>query len=145
MKRNIYVVNGPNLNLLGKRQPEIYGKSTLEDVAANCRKLAKKLGVSVDFFQSNHEGEIIETIHDARTKAGGIIINAGGFSHSSIAILDALNAFEGKVVEVHVSNVLKRESFRHNSYIATRADGVIVGLGIKGYEFAVEYLAGYLK
>jgi 3-dehydroquinate dehydratase II len=127
MTKAIYILNGPNLNLLGKRQPEIYGRQTLVDVETELRKQASEAGLTVDCFQSNHEGELVDRIQQARDKAAAIIINAGAFTHSSIAILDALNAFDGPVIEVHISNIHKRESFRHHSYISLRADGVIVG------------------
>jgi 3-dehydroquinate dehydratase-2 len=128
----ILIINGPNLNLLGKREPEIYGHETLEDVVALCREAASD-GVSVAHFQSNHEGEIIDRIHAARGTTCGIVINPGAFTHTSIAILDALNAYDAPVMEVHISQVHKRESFRHHSYVSHRADGILVGLGIEGY------------
>lgn len=134
--KTIFVLNGPNLNLLGKRQPEIYGRDTLEDVEALCKSVCPD-GVSIRLEQSNHEGEIIDWIHEARDAGIGIVINPGAFTHTSVAILDALHAFEGPVVEVHISNVHKRESFRHHSYVSLRADGVIAGLGIEGYAAAV--------
>lgn len=132
MSKMIYVLNGPNLNLLGKRQPEIYGHETLDDVEAQCRAVLPD-GYELTLMQSNHEGQIIDWIHEAREKSCGIVINPGAFTHTSVAILDALNAFEGPVIEVHISNVHKRESFRHKSYVSLRADGVIAGLGIEGY------------
>jgi 3-dehydroquinate dehydratase-2 len=132
----ILVMNGPNLNLLGKRQPEIYGRETLADVEANCRTVAG--GHQVEMFQSNHEGALVDRIHQARQDAAGIVLNAGAYTHTSVALLDALNTFEGPVIEVHISNVHKRESFRHHSYISLRADGIIVGCGIQGYELAVQ-------
>ncbi|MGL4310848.1 MAG: type II 3-dehydroquinate dehydratase, partial [Paracoccaceae bacterium] len=127
--KTVCILNGPNLNLLGKRQPEIYGRETLADVQASCEVLAKSLGLAVTFAQSNHEGEIVEAIHAARDSAAGIVINPGAYTHTSVAILDALNAFDGPVIEVHISNVHKREAFRHHSYVSLRADGVIAGLG----------------
>ena len=133
MTRTIYILNGPNLNLLGKRQPEIYGSDTLADVEVNCQAILPE-GFAVELHQSNHEGQIIDWIHEARDRACGIVINPGAFTHTSVAILDALNAFDGPVIEVHISNVHKRESFRHHSYVSLRADGVIAGLGIEGYE-----------
>jgi 3-dehydroquinate dehydratase-2 len=139
--KTIYLLNGPNLNLLGKRQPEIYGHETLADVERDCTALAESLGLGLAAFQSNHEGAIIDKIHEAREKAGGIVINPGAFTHTSVAILDALNAFEGPVIEVHISNVHKRESFRHHSYVSLRAEGVIAGLGTEGYKAAVRRLA----
>jgi 3-dehydroquinate dehydratase-2 len=140
MSRLVYVLNGPNLNLLGKRQPAIYGHETLADVEAKCRRVADALKLEIRFHQSNREYEIIDWIHEARETAGGIVINPAAFTHTSVAILDALNAFEGPVIEVHISNVHKRESFRHHSYVSLRADGVIAGLGIQGYAFALERL-----
>ena len=144
MEKPIFILNGPNLNLLGKRQPEIYGHDTLEDVARNCRLLGEELGLKTELFQSNHEGEIIDWIHQARDEAAGIIINPGAFTHTSVAILDALNAFDGPVLEVHISNIHKRRSFRHHSYVSLRADGVIAGFGVQGYELAVRRLARIL-
>lgn len=140
----IHILNGPNLNLLGRRQPEIYGRETLDDVAATCRALGADLGLDIALFQSNHEGEIVEMIHRAREAAAGIVINPGAYTHTSIAILDALNAFDGPVIEVHISNVHKRESFRHQSYVSLRADGVIAGLGTEGYQAAVRRMATLL-
>jgi 3-dehydroquinate dehydratase II len=144
MGKPIYILNGPNLNLLGKRQPEIYGRDTLDDVKAACAAAAKAHGHGIDLRQSNSEFELIDWIHEAREKASGIVINPGAYSHTSIAILDALNAFEGPVIEVHVSNIHKRESFRHHSYVSLRADGVIAGCGVQGYVFAVERLIALL-
>lgn len=139
--RMVYVLNGPNLNLLGLRQPEIYGRDTLADVEAICRKAGDRLGLSIDFRQSNIEGELVGWIHEARTKAAGIVINAGAYTHTSVALLDALNAAEKPAVEVHLSNVYRRESFRHHSYISQAAKGVICGFGPKGYVLALEALA----
>ena len=141
MTKTIFLLNGPNLNLLGKRQPEIYGHETLADVEAECAAIAAKSALKLRFHQSNREYEIIDWIHEARTTAAGIIINPGAFTHTSIAILDALNAFEGKVLEVHISNVHKRESFRHHSYVSLRADGVIAGFGVNGYALAMQHMA----
>jgi 3-dehydroquinate dehydratase II len=133
----IYILNGPNLNLLGKRQPEIYGHDTLADVEANCAVVAKEFGLEGRLLQSNHEGQIIDWIHEARENGAGIIINPGAFTHTSVAIFDALNTFEGPVLEVHISNVHKRESFRHHSYVSLRAEGVIAGFGVEGYALAM--------
>lgn len=141
--KTILVLNGPNLNLLGKRQPEIYGSDTLADVAALCQSVCAE-GVTVRLEQSNHEGEIIDHIHAARETACGIVINPGAFTHTSVAILDALNAFDGPVIEVHISNVHKRESFRHHSYVSLRADGVVAGLGIEGYAAGVRRICQLL-
>lgn len=140
----IHILNGPNLNLLGKRQPEIYGHETLADVAARCAALAAELGVSTEFHQSNHEGAIVEAIHAARDAAAAIIINPAAYTHTSAAILDALNAFDGPVIEVHISNVHKRETFRHHSYVSLRADGVIAGCGTEGYLLALRRVVSLL-
>ena len=136
MTQTIYVLNGPNLNLLGQRQPEIYGRETLADVEARCRALLPD-GHALRFLQSNHEGQLVDWIQEARADGSGIVLNAGAYTHTSVAILDALNAFDGPVIEVHISNVHRRERFRHRSYISHRADAVIAGLGTEGYEAAV--------
>ncbi len=143
--KSIHILNGPNLNLLGQRQPEIYGHDTLDDVATSCGKLGKELGFQVELFQSNIEGVIVDQIQAARKTAAGIVINPGAYSHTSIAILDALNIFDGPVIEVHISNIHKREAFRHHSYISSRADAVIAGCGVEGYKFAIRRLAHLLK
>ena len=142
--RPIFILNGPNLNLLGLRQPEIYGRETLADVHARCAALATELGHAIDFRQSNHEGAIVEMIHEARNAGAGIIVNPAAYTHTSVAILDALNAFDGPVIEVHISNVHKRESFRHHSYVSLRADGVIAGCGTEGYLLALRRMATLL-
>jgi 3-dehydroquinate dehydratase-2 len=144
MSRLIYVLNGPNLNLLGKRQPEIYGRETLADVEASCREAARAQGLDIRFHQSNREYELLDWIHEAREVAAGIVINPAAFTHTSVAILDALNAFEGPVIEVHISNVHRREAFRHHSYVSLRADGVIAGLGVQGYALAIARLGALL-
>ena len=141
MPKPVFVLNGPNLNLLGKRQPEIYGHDTLTDVEALCRDTAAALGLTLRFLQSNAEHEMIGWIHEARETAAGIVINPAAFTHTSVAILDALNACDCPVLEVHISNVHKREPFRHHSYVSLRADGVIAGFGIQGYELALRRLA----
>jgi len=141
MTKLIMILNGPNLNLLGQRQPEIYGRDTLDDIAANCAAMGRDLGLETQLLQSNHEGQIIDWIHDARLSSAGIIINPGAFAHTSVAVLDALNTFDGPVLEVHISNVHQRESFRHHSYVSLRADGVIAGFGAEGYELAVRRMA----
>lgn len=133
----ILVLNGPNLNLLGSREPEIYGPETLADVDALCAATAQSAGHAVRCHQSNREYELIDLIHAARKDASAIIINPGAFTHTSVAILDALSAFEGPVIEVHISNIHKREPFRHHSYVSGRADAVIAGAGVQGYAFAV--------
>ena len=140
MSKTIYILNGPNLNLLGKRQPEIYGHDTLDDVARNCAAVAAEFGLETDLRQSNHEGEIIDWIHEAREKAAAIVINPAAYTHTSAAILDALNTFEGPVIEVHISQVHKREPFRHHSYVSHRSDAVMAGFGIGGYALAVRHL-----
>ncbi len=137
MAKPIFILNGPNLNLLGLRQPEIYGRETLEDVADACSALADDLGLTIRFHQSNHEGQLVDWIHEARQVGAGIIINPAAYTHTSVAILDALNAFDGPVLEVHISNVHKRESFRHHSYVSLRAEGVIAGFGTEGYQLAL--------
>jgi 3-dehydroquinate dehydratase II len=141
MSRLVYVLNGPNLNLLGKRQPHIYGHETLADVEKCCRALASELKLEIRFYQSNREYEIIDLIHEARETAGGIVINPAAFTHTSVAILDALNTFEPPIIEVHISNVHKREEFRHHSYISGVASGVMAGFGTQGYLFALRRLA----
>ncbi|MCL4143075.1 UNVERIFIED_CONTAM: hypothetical protein GTU68_033912 [Idotea baltica] len=141
MAHKIYILNGPNLNLLGKRQPEIYGHATLDDIKADCEALAPDLNCKISMHQSNHEGEIIDTIHAARKDGAGIIINPAAYSHTSVAILDALNTFDGPVIEVHISNIHKREKFRHHSYVSARADGVIAGCGVNGYALALRQIA----
>jgi 3-dehydroquinate dehydratase II len=140
MSKCIFILNGPNLNLLGKRQPEIYGAATLADVEAECRHLARASGLDLRFHQSNREYELIDWIHEAREGAAGLIINPGAFTHTSIAILDALNTFDPPVVEVHISQVHKREAFRHHSYVSLRADAVMAGFGTQGYLLALQYL-----
>lgn len=145
MTKTIYILNGPNLNLVGKRQPEIYGTDTLEDAAALSCGVADPAGLKIDFRQSNHEGQIVDWIHEAREKAAAIIINPAAYTHTSVAILDALYAFEGPVVEVHLSNIHKREAFRHHSYVSARADAVIAGCGIQGYALATQRVVALLK
>jgi 3-dehydroquinate dehydratase-2 len=141
MSRGIYVLNGPNLNLLGKRQPHIYGHETLADVERDCRALGKELNLELHFHQSNREYEIIDWIHEARESAGGIVINPAAFTHTSVAILDALNTFAAPVIEIHISNVHKREDFRRHSFVSGRADGVIAGFGTQGYLLALRRIA----
>jgi 3-dehydroquinate dehydratase-2 len=137
----VLVLNGPNLNMLGTREPEIYGSQTLADIEAMAAERAASLGMSIDFRQSNVEGELVTWIQEARQGAQAIIINAGAYSHTSIAILDALQAFEGPIIEVHLSNIFRREAFRHHSHVSGVAIGVICGLGAKGYLLALEALA----
>ncbi|MBO9400019.1 type II 3-dehydroquinate dehydratase [Shimia sp. R9_3] len=144
MSSTIYILNGPNLNLLGKREPEIYGHDTLADVETSCAAVGASLGLSVKLLQSNHEGELVDWIHEARAQAAGIIINPAAYSHTSVAILDALNTFEGPVLEVHISNIHKREPFRHHSYVSARAEGVIAGFGVEGYALAMRRMGTLL-
>ena len=144
MAKPIYVLNGPNLNLLGSREPEVYGKETLDDVRARCERRAAALGFSIDFRQSNHEGELVAWIQEARDGAAGLIVNAGAFTHTSIAMLDALLACPIPSIEVHLSNIFTREPFRHHSYISKAVKGVICGFGAQGYELAIEALAAML-
>lgn len=145
MPSTVMILNGPNLNMLGTREPEIYGSETLADVEAMCRRRADALGVDIDFRQSNIEGELVGWIQEARTSAAGIIINAAAYTHTSVALLDALNACDLPIIEVHLSNIHQRESFRHKSYIARAADGMICGLGSHGYELALEAVARRLN
>jgi 3-dehydroquinate dehydratase-2 len=144
MSKTVFVLNGPNLNLLGQRQPEIYGAETLADVEAACRAAAEAAGLGLNFRQSNHEGVLVDWIHEARGSAAGIVINPGAYTHTSVAILDALNAYDGPVIEVHISNVHRREAFRQHSYVSLRADGVIAGCGTEGYLLALRRLATLL-
>lgn len=141
MSKPLFVLNGPNLNMLGVREPALYGRATLEDVRGRAEARAKALGLEVDFRQTNEEGELIAWIQEAREKAVGIIINAGALTHTSIAILDALNAAAVPAIEVHLSNIFRRESFRHHSYVAMAAAGSISGFGPASYELAVEAMA----
>lgn len=144
MPKQILILNGPNLNLLGTRQPEVYGSDTLADVERDCTALAAELGAEVALKQSNHEGALVEMIQEARNMADGIIINPAAYSHTSVAILDALNMFEGPVLEVHISNIHQRESFRHHSFVSARAEGVIAGFGVEGYQLALRRMVNLL-
>ena len=139
--KKILVLNGPNLNLLGKRQPHIYGHETLADVERDCRRLAEELNLELRFHQSNREYELIDWIHEAREDGAGIVINPAAFTHTSVALLDALNTFEGPVIECHISQVHKREAFRHHSYVSMRSDGVIAGFGTQGYQLSLRRIA----
>ncbi len=141
----ILILNGPNLNLLGTRQPEIYGRETLADIEAACRGKAQALGVGLRFMQDNVEGQLVNWIHEARGRDAGIVINAGAYTHTSIALHDALQAVELPVVEVHLSNIFRRETFRHHSYISGVAQGVICGFGSQGYLLALEAMATLIK
>lgn len=145
MAHIIYVLNGPNLNMLGLREPAVYGRDTLEDIKTLAEAAGKRHGLAVDFRQSNTEGELVNWIQEARSKAKGIILNAGGYTHTSVAILDALQAAELPVIEVHLSNIFRRDEFRQHSYISLAATGVICGLGAKGYELALEAMAHLIK
>ena len=144
MSKPVYILNGPNLNLLGQRQPEIYGSETLADVVQACTDLAGSLGLTVKPLQSNHEGQLVDWIQEARLNGSAIILNPGAYSHTSVAILDALNTFDGPVIEVHISNIHKREAFRHHSFVSSRADGVIAGCGTEGYLLALRRVANLL-
>ncbi len=141
MAKPVFVLNGPNLNMLGMREPDIYGRDTLDDVRQRAEARGKALGLAIDFRQSNHEGELIGWIQEARGGASGIVLNAGSLTHSSIGILDAMQAAELPVIEVHLSNIFRRDSFRHHSYVSLGARGVICGLGAQGYELALEAMA----
>jgi 3-dehydroquinate dehydratase II len=146
MSNTIFVLNGPNLNLLGTREPNIYGRATLAEVEKLCHTTAKRFGLTVEFRQSNHEGQIIDWIHQARAeKAGGLLINPAGFTTTSIAILDALQTMEAPVIEVHITNIHARESFRRHSYISRVARAVVCGFGIEGYALAIAGLASMIS
>ncbi|WP_455480838.1 type II 3-dehydroquinate dehydratase [Bartonella sp. B12(2025)] len=145
MSTIITVLNGPNLNFLGRREPKIYGTETLEDIKQFCKESAVKFGMVLHFHQSNCEGQLVEWIQEAIGVSSGLIINPAAYSHTSVAILDALKMFTGPIVEVHLSNIYQREDFRHQSYVSTGSDAVIVGCGSDGYRFALEYLARRLK
>ena len=144
MSKAIHIINGPNLNLLGVREPHIYGSTTLGSIEASCRALAKEIGVDLEFHQSNHEGAIVELIHEARESAGAIVINPAGFSFTSIAILDALKMFDGPVIELHISNIHARDPLHRNSKISSVAKAVICGLGAYGYLLAMQAAAQLL-
>ncbi|KAI9924885.1 hypothetical protein ASPWEDRAFT_40545 [Aspergillus wentii DTO 134E9] len=145
MGKSILLINGPNLNLLGTREPHIYGSTTLSDVESNCKSHAASLGASLDSFQSNHEGAIIDRIQAARGNVDGIIINPGAFTHTSVAIRDALLGVSIPFIELHVSNVHAREPWRHHSYFSDKASGIIVGLGVYGYKVAVDHVVTNFK
>jgi 3-dehydroquinate dehydratase II len=145
VSRIVYVLNGPNLNLLGKRQPAIYGHETLADVEAECRRIGQELNLEIEFRQSNAEHQIIDWIHEARERAGGMVINPAAFTHTSVAILDALNTCEFPIIEVHISNVHRREPFRHHSYVSLVASGVIAGFGTQGYGLALQRIARLIR
>ncbi len=145
MSKSVLVLNGPNLNLLGTRQPEVYGRTTLADVERDCAAKASQLGLTVDCRQSNHEGTLVDWIHEAKGKHAGIVINAGAYTHTSIALMDAISSVELPVIEVHLSNIHKREEFRHLSYISKVAVGQICGFGPFGYLIALEALNNHLS
>ncbi len=145
MSRLIFLLNGPNLNLLGQREPHIYGVETLEDVKAAAQATAAELGLELDFRQTNREYELLDWVQEARGKAAAIVINPAGYTHTSVALLDALSAYEGPVIEVHISNIHKREEFRSHSYVSRRADGVIAGCGTQGYALALRRIAALLE
>jgi len=141
---SVLILNGPNLNMLGVREPAVYGSQTLDELEAACQERAEALGLVIDFRQSNSEGELVGWVQQARTVNDGIIVNAGAYSHTSIALLDALTLAELPVIEVHLSNIFRRESFRHHSYVSTVAKGVICGLGAQGYLLALDAMASIL-
>jgi len=145
MPKPIYVLNGPNLNLLGVREPHIYGKTTLDDIRLACADLGKALGFAVEFRQSNHEGVLVDWIQEARTEASAVVINPAAYSHTSVALLDALKTLTIPIVECHLSHLATREAFRHQTYVSLAASGLIAGFGAKSYELALQaaaHLAG---
>jgi 3-dehydroquinate dehydratase-2 len=145
MAKTVYVLNGPNLNVLGTREPETYGRATLKDVEQLCRERGERHAFAIEFRQSNHEGAIVDSIHEAAAKkAAGVVINPGGYSHTSIAILDAIKAVSLPVIEVHISNIHARESFRHRSYVSPAAKAVLCGFGVEGYGLAIDGLAAMI-
>jgi 3-dehydroquinate dehydratase II len=141
----VFILNGPNLNLLGVRDPTIYGLDTLADIEARCLARAADLDLQIDFRQSNHEGQLVDWIQEARESADGIVLNAGALTHTSVAILDALLASDLPIIEVHLSNIFRREHFRHHSYVSLAAAGVICGLGAQGYELALDAVANLIE
>jgi 3-dehydroquinate dehydratase-2 len=142
---NIYILNGPNLNLLGVREPKIYGRVALREIQQRCETVVSSLGLTCDFRQSNHEGELIEWIHEARERSSGIIINPTGYSFYSIVLLDALKAVDLPIIEIHISNIFRRESYYHDSIVSFVATGVICGFGAYGYEMAIYAMAEQLR
>jgi 3-dehydroquinate dehydratase II len=141
MVKPVFVLNGPNLNMLGRREPAVYGSATLEDLRHACETHAGRLGLKIDFRQTNSEGTLIDWVQSARDEASGIVLNPGAYTHTSIALFDALKAAERPLIEVHLSNIYAREAFRHHSYVSPAANGVICGLGAKGYLLALEAMA----
>lgn len=144
MPKPIYVLNGPNLNLLGVREPHIYGKTTLDDIRGQCEARAKALGHTIDFRQSNHEGELVDWIQQARTDACAVVINPAAYGHTSVALLDALKTLSIPIVECHLSHLATREDFRHQTYVSKAASGLIAGFGAKSYELAIEAAAALI-
>ena len=144
MAKPIYILNGPNLNLLGQREPEIYGSDTLDQIEDRCDTRARQSAVSMVFRQTNSEGELVDWIQEAGSHSSGLIINAAGYTHTSVAIMDALTTLDVPIIEVHLSNIFKREPFRHHSYISAAATGVICGLGTQGYERAIDAIVDIL-
>ncbi len=142
---SLLILNGPNLNLLGQRQPEVYGATTLAEIEATCRAKARDIGIGLDFMQSNSEGALVDAIHAAKGTHDGLILNAGAYTHTSIALMDAISSVELPAIELHLSNVHAREEFRHVSYIARVAVGVICGFGPAGYELAIDAMARHLE
>lgn len=140
-ERTVVVLNGPNLNLLGEREPDVYGSGTLADLEKLCRAVAEEHGLGLDFRQSNHEGVLIDAVHEVRASAAGLVVNAGGLTHTSVALRDALATVRGPVIEVHLSNVHAREEFRRRSYLSGVCEAVIVGCGSRGYAYAIEQVA----
>jgi len=141
----VFILNGPNLNLLGVRDPTVYGHDTLADIEERCLARAAALELQIDFRQTNHEGQLVDWIQEARESADGIILNAGALTHTSVAVLDALSAAGVPIIEVHLSNIFRRESFRHRSYVSLAANGVICGLGAQGYELALDAIANLIE
>ncbi len=145
MPKPIYVLNGPNLNLLGVREPHIYGSESLDDVRARCERRAASFGLDVVFRQSNHEGELIDWVQEAREKAAVLVINPAGYGHTSVALLDALNTVSIPIIECHLSNPAAREAFRRSTYVSLAAKGVVSGFGAASYELAIEAAAGLIR
>ena len=141
VKNKILILNGPNLNMLGKREPDKYGSETLTDIQATLESISTDLSLTIQMVQSNSEGTLVDMIHAARDNCAGIVINPGAYSHTSIAILDALNMYDGAVIEVHITNIHAREEFRHHSFVSARANAVIAGCGTQGYSIALRHIA----
>ncbi|HFC04907.1 MAG TPA: type II 3-dehydroquinate dehydratase [Rhizobiales bacterium] len=145
MTKPVYILNGPNLNMLGTRETDVYGSQSLDDIADLCRARAKALGLEISFRQTNEEGELVNQVQEARDMAGAIILNAAAYTHTSVALHDALRMADVPIVEVHLSNVYKREEFRHKSFVSPVAQGVICGFGAQGYELALDAVAKLIK